>query len=348
MLPKVRGWRAGGEVLVDVIEHVDARYHNISGPLGLTVGLSDVDRFTSGIQPGLTVIAGRAGMGTTALALNIAKHAAVEHKLPVAIFSVVQSDNELMRRVIAATGGMECHRLRTGDMEDSDWPRLTAAVEVISEASIHFCSDMVEIGTLPLRAHALAGHCGKLGLIVVDDIHDFGDADEVVAALRSLAADLDVPVVATAKLGNALEQRPNKRPLLNDAIDAGISVRDVDALWFLYRHSVYNPDSPDAGTAEIIVAKQASGPIGPVRVNYDAPQLRFSDYDPASPFDDLPVKEVVAEKPHADLPHFDDLPVTAKKTTRKRTPAKKAADNVVNMKTPRTKKTPAKRVGIPF
>lgn len=344
-LKKVHGWHTCGEVLTAVVETIDDRYHNVSGPLGLTIGLSDVDRFTSGIQPGLTVIAGRPSMGTTALALHIAKHAAVEHKLPVAVFGVGQEDNELMRRMVAATGGMECHRLRTGRMEDSDWMRLTGAVQVLSEASIYFDGDTVDMNTLRLRAHALAGHCGKLGLIIVDDLHNLSDKERVEIALRSLSAELDVPVVATTKLNRALEARPNKRAVINDAIDAGISVRDVDSLWFLYRDAVYNPDSPDAGTAEILIAKQR-GPIGPVRVAFNVHQLRFSDYAPAeSSLVDMPTASLETLLA-ADLPHFDELPVAAKKTARKTTAAKKAAAKVVNIKTP-TKK--ARESGyVPF
>jgi replicative DNA helicase len=314
-------WHEVGPLLTEVVDDVDRLYHAPAWPavvVGIPTGLSDIDRFTGGMQPGLTIIAGRPSMGSTALAIGVAGHVAFDYGLPVAYVSPREKAKRIMLRMVCAVGGVDCDRMRTGRLTDDCWPRVTAGVQKIAEGQFFVDDDVASVAELRKRVVRLSRQCGKLGLVVVDAAYAFADAKqaEVLAALKAVAKEIDVPVLAIAHLNRSLEGRQDKRPLMSDLRETLGDDINADAVWFLYRDSAYNPDGPDAGTAEIIIAK-SQGPIGPVRVNFNSSELRFSDY--------VPVESSPAEVVAADMPHFDELPVTepAKKTARKRAPTKK-------------------------
>ncbi len=282
-------------LLAQVMERIDVLYHrdNPSDVTGVPTGFHDLDEKTSGLQPGdLVIIAGRPSMGKTALALNIAEHVAVDNGLPVAIFSMEMSGSQLAMRMLGSIGRLDQHRVRTGRLTDEDWQKLTHSVSKLHEAPI-FIDETAALNALELRARArrLRRQCSKLGLVVVDYLQLMSastqgenratEISEISRSLKALAKELEVPVVALSQLNRALEQRPNKRPVMSDLRESGAIEQDADLILFIYRDEVYNPESPDKGSAEIIIGKQRNGPIGTVKMTFIGEFTRFENF--ASP-----------------------------------------------------------------
>lgn len=283
-------------VLTEVVERIDLLYNreNPSDVTGVPSGFSDLDRMTSGFQPGdLVIVAGRPSMGKTALALNMAEHVALEAGLPVGIFSMEMAASQLAMRLLGAIGKLDQHKLRTGRLAEDDWRRLTDAVGRLSEAPIQI-DETAALNALELRARARRLHrqYGQLGLIVVDYLQLMSSASrgenrateisEISRSLKALAKELNVPVVALSQLNRSLEQRPNKRPVMSDLRESGAIEQDADLILFIYRDEVYNPDSPDKGRAEVIIGKQRNGPIGSVMLTFQGEYTRFMNFaDPA-------------------------------------------------------------------
>ena len=283
-------------VLTEVVERIDLLYNreNPSDVTGVPTGFSDLDRMTSGFQPGdLVIVAGRPSMGKTALALNMAEHVALDAGLPVGIFSMEMAASQLAMRLLGAIGKLDQHKLRTGRLAEDDWRRLTDAVGRLSEAPIQV-DETAALNALELRARARRLHrqYGKLGLIVVDYLQLMSgssrsenratEISEISRSLKALAKELSVPVVALSQLNRSLEQRPNKRPVMSDLRESGAIEQDADLILFIYRDEVYNPDSPDKGRAEIIIGKQRNGPIGSVMLTFQGEYTRFTNFaDPA-------------------------------------------------------------------
>ena len=253
-------------------------------------GFTDLDNMTSGLQPGdLVIIAGRPSMGKTALALNIAEHVGVESGLPVGVFSMEMSGTQLAMRMLGSVGKLDQQRLRTGRLRDEDWPRLTYAVGKLNDAPIHI-DETPALNSLELRARARRLHrqYGKMGLIVVDYLQLMSSASqgenrateisEISRSMKALAKELGVPLIALSQLNRSLEQRPNKRPVMSDLRESGAIEQDADLILFIYRDEVYNPDSQDKGTAEIIIGKQRNGPIGTVRLTFLGEYTRFQNH----------------------------------------------------------------------
>src|SRR5437667_6636060 len=283
-------------LLTQVMERIDLLYHkdNPSDITGIPTGYRDLDRETSGLQPGdLIIIAGRPSMGKTALALNMAEHVAVENKLPVAVFSMEISGSQLAMRMLGSIGRLDQHKLRTGRLSDDDWNRLTNAVGKRHDAPI-----LVDESGAPnapeLRARARRPHrqYGKLGLIVVDypqlmrassqGENRATEISEISRGLKALAKELNVPVIALSQLNRSLEQRPNKRPVMSDLRESGAIEQDADMIFFIYRDEVYNEESPDKGMAEIIIGKQRNGPIGTIKLTFLGRHTRFENYSGAT------------------------------------------------------------------
>jgi replicative DNA helicase len=228
-------------------------------------------------------------MGKTSLAMNIAENAAVGSKLPVAVFSMEMPGQQLAMRMLASLGRINAHRVRTGRLSQEDWPRLTSAVGLLDEAPV-FIDDTPALTPLELRSRVrrLTRDKGQLGLIVVDylQLMQTGDNSEnravevanITRALKVLAKESMVPVVVLSQLNRGLEQRPNKRPIMSDLRESGAIEQDADVIIFIYRDEVYNEDSSDKGTAELIVAKQRNGPIGTVRLTFLGEYTRFENY----------------------------------------------------------------------
>lgn len=277
-------------VLVRTVEKIDALYHSGAAVTGLATGLSDLDELTTGLQPAdLVIVAGRPSMGKTTLAMNMAEHAAIKSGKPVLVFSMEMPADALAMRMMSSLGRLDQHRLRTGKLDDNDWPRVTSAVHMLSEAPL-FIDDSPALSPAELRARArrLAKEQGDLGLIVVDYLqlmrvtgvkieNRTAEISEISRSLKTLAKELNVPVIALSQLNRSLEQRQDKRPVMSDLRESGAIEQDADLICFIYRDEVYNEDSPDKGCAEIIVAKQRNGPIGRVRVAFLGQYTRFED-----------------------------------------------------------------------
>ena len=293
-----QGFQDIQQLLTRVMERVDTLYHsaNPSDITGVPTGYHDLDQKTSGLQPGdLIIVAGRPSMGKTALALNMAEHVAVDNKLPVAVFSMEMSGQQLAMRMLGSIGHLDQHKLRTGRLTDDDWNRLGNAVGRLNEAPIHI-DETPALNALELRARARRLHrqYGALGMIVVDYLqlmesssegeNRATEISEISRSLKALAKELAVPVVALSQLNRGLEQRPNKRPVMSDLRESGAIEQDADLILFIYRDEVYNPDSPEKGVAEIIIGKQRNGPIGMVKLTFLGEHTRFENYAQAGSF----------------------------------------------------------------
>ncbi len=275
-----------------VLRRVDELYNKDDGSdvTGVPTGFIDLDRMTSGLQPGdLVVVAGRPSMGKTAFALNIAEHVALDQGLPVAVFSMEMGGTQLATRLLCSVGRIDQQRVRTGRLRDEDWPRLTIATQKLQEAQI-FIDETPALNSLELRARSrrLARQCSKLGLIVVDYLQLMSspsagenratEISEISRSLKALAKELACPVIALSQLNRSLEQRPNKRPVMSDLRESGAIEQDADVIFFIYRDEVYHEDSADKGTAEIIIGKQRNGPIGTVRLTFVGPLTKFENF----------------------------------------------------------------------
>lgn len=280
-------------LLTSAVERIDMLYNmeNKSGVTGVATGFTDLDRMTSGLQPGdLVIVAGRPSMGKTAFALNIAEHVSLAKKaLPVAVFSMEMSGTQLVMRMIGSIGKLDQHVVRTGQLEDDDWSKLTYAVGKLNEAPLYI-DEAAALNPLELRARArrLYRQCNGLGLIVVDYLQLMSSAgsgenrateiSEISRSLKALAKELSVPVVALSQLNRSVESRPDKRPMMSDLRESGAIEQDADLILFIYRDEVYNPESMDKGKAEIIVGKQRNGPIGKVTLTFLGQYTRFENF----------------------------------------------------------------------
>jgi len=289
-----QGFQPLQPLLKEVVTRIDELYNrdNPSEVTGVATGYSDLDTKTSGLQPGdLIIVAGRPSMGKTAFSLNIAENVALDANLPVAVFSMEMGATQLVMRMLGSVGRLDQHKLRTGRISDDDWPRLTHALGSLNEAKI-FIDESPGLTAMEVRTRArrLARQCegGQLGLIVLDYLQLMSgggrgenratEISEISRSLKSLAKELHVPVVALSQLNRSLEQRPNKRPVMSDLRESGAIEQDADVILFIYRDEVYNPDTQDKGTAEIIIGKQRNGPIGTVRLTFLGEYTRFENF----------------------------------------------------------------------
>ena len=288
-----QGFQEIQPLLGKVVERIDELYNrdNPNDITGVPTGFADLDKMTSGFQPGdLVIVAGRPSMGKTALSLNIGEHVAVEQGLPVAVFSMEMAATQLAMRMLGSVGRLDQHKLRTGRLADDDWPRLTHAIQKMNEAQLYI-DETPALSPIELRARSrrLARTCGKLGLIIVDYLQLMSSAtghgenrateiSEISRGLKALAKELDCPVIALSQLNRSLEQRPNKRPIMSDLRESGAIEQDADIILFIYRDEVYNPDSADKGTAELIIGKQRNGPIGNVRLTFMGQFTKFENF----------------------------------------------------------------------
>lgn len=295
-----KGFQEIQPLLTQVVERIDELYHRDSTTdvTGVPTGFIDLDKMTSGMQPGdLVIVAGRPSMGKTAFSLNIGEHVAVEQGLPVAVFSMEMAGTQLAMRMLGSVGRLDQHRLRTGRLLDEDWPRLTHAIQRMNDAQL-FIDETPALNPMELRARSrrLARQCGQLGLIIIDYLQLMSgsgggenratEISEISRSLKGLAKELNCPVIALSQLNRSLEQRPNKRPVMSDLRESGAIEQDADVILFIYRDEVYNPDSQDKGTAEIIIGKQRNGPIGTVRLTFLGQFTKFDNFSGGPAFFD--------------------------------------------------------------
>jgi len=289
-----QGFQAIQPLLTQVVERIDELYNrdSTSDITGVPTGFVDLDRMTSGLQPGdLVIVAGRPSMGKTAFSINIGENVAIESGLPVAVFSMEMGGAQLAMRMLGSVGRLDQHRLRTGRLVDEDWPRLTHAIQKMNDAQLYI-DETPALSSIELRARSrrLSRQCGKLGLIIIDYLQLMSansagenratEISEISRNLKGLAKELNCPVIALSQLNRSLEQRPNKRPVMSDLRESGAIEQDADVILFIYRDEVYDKESKDKGIAEIIVAKQRNGPTGDVQLTFLGQYTKFENYVP--------------------------------------------------------------------
>ena len=277
-------------LLTKAVDRIETLFQQDEPITGLSSGFNDFDDMTSGLQPAdLIIVAGRPSMGKTTFAMNMAENVAINSKAPVAVFSMEMPGDSLAMRMMSSLGRIDQHRVRTGKLEDDEWPRLTSAVSILAEAPMYI-DDTPALTPTEIRARArrLKREHGDLGMIVIDylQLMQAPSAGEnrateisfISRSLKALAKELNVPVIALSQLNRNLEQRPNKRPVMSDLRESGSIEQDADVVVFIYRDEVYNEDSPDRGSAEIIIGKQRNGPIGKVRLTFLGQYTKFENY----------------------------------------------------------------------
>jgi replicative DNA helicase len=264
------------------------RYESKGSVTGLATGFTDLDEMTAGLQPSdLIIVAARPSMGKTALAVNMAEYAAIKAKKSVAIFSMEMSSSQLAFRLISSLGRINQQHLRTGDIQEEEWPRVTSAITILSDAKI-FIDDTPALSPAELRARARRlKREHDLGLIVIDYLqlmqvpgnkeNRATEISEISRGLKALAKELNIPVIALSQLNRSLEQRTDKRPVMSDLRESGAIEQDADVILFIYRDEVYDKDSPKKGTAEIIIGKQRNGPIGVVNLTFLGQYTKFEN-----------------------------------------------------------------------
>jgi replicative DNA helicase len=283
------------DMVRDAFKRIQERFESKSAITGTPTGFHGLDRLLSGLQPSdLIILAARPSVGKTALALNMASHIAIHEKVPTAIFSLEMSREQLVQRLLCMESRVDGGRLRGGFLKDDDWPRLTHAASVLSEAPM-FIDDTPGLSSFEMRAKCrrLAKTSG-LGCIIVDYLQLMRvkgkvesrerEIAEISMSLKALAKELHVPVIALSQLNRSLESRQDKRPVLSDLRESGSIEQDADIITFLYRDEVYHPDTEIPGIAEVIIAKHRNGPTGVVKLAFLREFTRFenlADEEPA-------------------------------------------------------------------
>ena len=278
------------EIVKDSFTTIERLFQKKELVTGVPSGFKELDRMTAGFQPSdLIIIAGRPSMGKTAFCLNIAEYAAIENKIPVAIFSLEMSKEQLVIRMLCSQAHVEGTRLRTGYLNESDWPKLTIAAGNLSEAPIYI-DDTAALSALELRAKArrLKSEHG-LGMLIVDYLQLMKgrarvenrqqEISEISRSLKALSKELSIPVIAVSQLSRKTEERTGNRPQLSDLRESGAIEQDADLIIFIYRDEVYNraEDNPNRGKAEVIIGKQRNGPIGKIDLAFLDKFTTFKD-----------------------------------------------------------------------
>jgi replicative DNA helicase len=277
------------QLLKESFERITQLYEAGVDVTGTPSGYRDIDRLTSGFQPGnLIIIAARPSMGKSALALCMAANLGVRQGIPVGMFTLEMSKSEVTQRLMCSEAKVESQRLRTGKLAPDDWPRLTAACDKLAKAPI-YVDDTGSINMMEIRSKSrrLKSRHPDLGLIVVDYLQLMSSAgtpenrvqevSQISRALKILARDLEVPIVALSQLSRAVEQRTDKRPILSDLRDSGSIEQDADLVAFIYRDEYYNDESDQQGLAEVILAKHRNGPTDSVKLSFLKRYAKFAD-----------------------------------------------------------------------
>ena len=286
---KAGGPQAMGSLLTGALERIEELYNTGGDITGLTTGFIDLDRMTSGLQSSdLVIVAGRPSMGKTSFAMNLVENAAMVSERPIMVFSMEMPAEQLVIRMLSSLGRIDQSRVRTGKLEQDDWPKLSNATAKLKDTHI-FIDDTPALTPTELRSRVrkLIREQGDLGMIMVDYLQLMrvagtnegrtAEISEISRSLKEIAKEFRCPVVALSQLNRSLEQRPNKRPVNSDLRESGAIEQDADVIMFIYRDEVYNEDSPDKGVAEIIIGKQRNGPIGSCRLSFQGKFTRFEN-----------------------------------------------------------------------
>jgi replicative DNA helicase len=276
------------DLLTESFEKIEDLYHSGNFITGVPSGFLKFDELTTGFQPSeLIIVAGRPSMGKTAFCMNIAQYAAMQHKIPVAIFSLEMSKSQIVQRMLCSEARIDTHALRRGVMPEEDWPKLSMAASRLSSAPI-FIDDSAGISPLEIKAKARrlkAQH--NLGLIVIDYLQLIQtglkienrqqEISQISRSLKGLARELNIPVIAVSQLSRAVEQRSIQRPRLSDLRESGALEQDADLVAFIYREEYYKPKGGKKGIAEVIISKQRNGPTGTVELAFLKEYTRFEN-----------------------------------------------------------------------
>jgi len=279
-------------LLAQTVNRIEALYSSTDALTGLSTGFAKMDEMTSGLQKGdLVIVAARPSMGKTTFAMNLVENVLMGGA-PVLVFSMEMPADSLVMRTLSSLGRIDQTRVRSGKLEEEDWPRLTSTMSMLNEQKL-FIDDTGGLSPIEVRARArrvARENGGQLGLIMVDylqlmrvpglESNRVNEISEISRSLKGLAKEMNCPVIALSQLNRSLEQRPNKRPVMSDLRESGAIEQDADVIMFIYRDEVYNPESEHKGTAEIIIGKQRNGPIGKVYLAFLGKYLRFEDLAP--------------------------------------------------------------------
>ena len=284
-----KGFVSVGSIVKETLGEIEELSHKRDQFIGVPTGFTDFDLMTSGLQPGdLIIIAARPSMGKSTLVLNMAQNIAIEQELPVAIFSLEMPTQQVLLRMLAAEAQINFGNLRTGNLTDDDWPGLTQAASSLMSVPI-FINDTrgVTVQTLRAEGRRLKGEHDNLAVIIVDYLQLLSgsgryngrveEISDISRALKTLAWELDTPIIACSQLSREVEKRPDKRPLLSDLRESGAIEQDADLVAFLYREDYYDEAADDQGTADLIIKKQRNGPTGTVRLEFNKTQMRFAN-----------------------------------------------------------------------
>ncbi|MGF1742855.1 replicative DNA helicase [Vibrio profundum] len=287
------------KILENTLERIELLYKTPhDGVTGVNTGFSDLNKKTAGLQGSdLVIVAARPSMGKTTFAMNLCENAAMDQDKPVLIFSLEMPADQIMMRMLASLSRVDQTKIRTGQLDDEDWARISSTMGVLMEKKNMFIDDSSALTPTEIRSRArrIAREHGGLSMIMVDYLQLMRvpalsdnrtlEIAEISRSLKALAKELNVPVVALSQLNRSLEQRADKRPVNSDLRESGSIEQDADLIMFIYRDEVYNPESSLKGIAEIIIGKQRNGPIGSVRLTFQGQFSRFDNY--AGPaFDD--------------------------------------------------------------
>ncbi len=277
-------------ILSKTIKNIEKLFEANSNITGLSSGFVELDKITSGFQKSdLIIIAGRPSMGKTTLSMNIAEYITIKNDSPVLVFSMEMSSEQLAIRILASLGRIDLQRLRTGMLKDTDWPRLSSAISLISTKKL-FIDDSGALTPFDIKnkARRIYKKYGELGVIIIDylqlmTIHGITEfrafeVSEISRSLKILAKELSVPIIVLSQLNRSLEQRIDRRPIMSDLRESGSIEQDADLIIFIYRDEIYNKNTSDIGTAEIIISKQRNGPIGTIKLTFLGNYSRFENY----------------------------------------------------------------------
>jgi len=289
-LRRVReGFHGVGRVLKNVLDKIETVYGKKDKITGIPTGYPDLDSYTAGFQNSdLIIVAARPAVGKTALALNMAQNIAINYKIPVAIFSLEMSKEQLAQRMLCSQAEIDAQKLKTATLPDHGWKKLTKALSKLSEAPI-FIDDTAAITATEIRAKARRLRIERgLGMVIVDYMqlmqsgksrieNRVQEVSEIARSLKTLARELDIPVIAISQLSRAIEQRHDRRPLLSDLRESGEIEQTADVVMFIHREDYYNPKSTKGNVAEVIIAKQRNGPVGTVELVFRKEFAKFSN-----------------------------------------------------------------------
>lgn len=294
----------GPKSITTVLEETVARIEELfqrphDGVTGVSTGFVDLDKKTAGLQRSdLIIVAARPSMGKTTFAMNLCENAAMMQDKPVLIFSLEMPAEQIMIRMLASLSRVDQTRIRTGQLDDEDWARISSTMGILLEKKNMYIDDSSGLTPMELRSRArrIYREHGGLSMIMVDYLQLMRvpslsesrtlEIAEISRSLKALAKELEVPVVALSQLNRSLEQRADKRPVNSDLRESGSIEQDADVIMFIYRDEVYHENSDHKGIAEIILGKQRNGPIGKVRLKFQGQWSRFDNYANADYFDD--------------------------------------------------------------